>query len=392
MSSDRDRRAVASPLRPEREMSSPLRATSVLLASHDTDGSRAAERAALDAVVAGGRLHHLVIVPEFWQGMTGDGWRINASTEHAFCDYLEAQIEREIMEHLTRVNAEARSRGIGYSAGSKHGRLEDCLIAAAHEQAFDLVVIGARRPKGHPGLRSRIDLDRLTRGLQGAAGRRSASGLRRAGRLMTAAEQTQPPTGAHDDAAWVRIETSMSASGSARLHRRCRAALSHQSAAGDHRLSSPWARAAIGSSRSISRTDSSIDVALTVTQTDSAVEVAYGSGLKAATHFRVEAAPGGAHLVVTDIYGGGSADERRARAGEVDLSLNAWGRALHGYLGVWSRWRWLAPWRWYMRRVWQPMKPSARRIVWMILVISAFELFAIVVLLGVWVIVRSGPL
>jgi nucleotide-binding universal stress UspA family protein len=166
MSTNRDRRAVASPPRPEREEISPLSARSVLLASHDTDGSRAAERAALNAVAGGGRLHHLVIVPEFWQGMTGDGWRINASTEHAFCDYLEAQIEREIMEHLTRVSVEAQSRDIRYSAGSKHGRLEDCLIAAAHEQAFDLVMIGAPRPKGHPGLRSRIDLDRLTRGLR----------------------------------------------------------------------------------------------------------------------------------------------------------------------------------------------------------------------------------
>lgn len=208
---------------------------------------------------------------------------------------------------------------------------------------------------------------------------------------MTAAEQTQPPTGAHDDAAWVRIETSMSASGLRdfiddverlyRINPLLEITTFEPLGASRYRL------VALNQSN-----DSSIDVALTVTQTDSAVEVAYGSGLKAATHFRVEAAPGGAHLVVTDIYGGGSADERRARAGEVDLSLNAWGRALHSYLGVWSRWRWLAPWRWYMRRVWQPMKPSARRIVWMILMISAFELFAIVVLLGVWVIVRSGPL
>jgi nucleotide-binding universal stress UspA family protein len=166
MSTKLDHRAVVSPPRPGREKSSPLRANSVLLASHDTDGSRAAECVALDAVAAGGRLHHLVIVPEFWQGMTGDGWRINASTEHAFCDYLEAQIEREIMEHLTRFSVEALSRDIRYSAGSKHGRLEDCLIAAAQEQAFDLVMIGAPRPKGHPGFRSRMDLDRLARGLR----------------------------------------------------------------------------------------------------------------------------------------------------------------------------------------------------------------------------------
>ena len=104
-----------------------MRASSVLLASHDTDGSRAAERAALDALLEGGRLHHLVIVPEFWQGISGDGWRINASTEHAFCDYVEATIENEIMAHLTRVNREARRRGIEYSASAKTETLKNKL-------------------------------------------------------------------------------------------------------------------------------------------------------------------------------------------------------------------------------------------------------------------------
>ncbi len=162
---DRPGAAAIAP-RPDEKRRSPLRAASVLLASHDTTGGQAAERAALDALEVGGSLHHLVIVPEFWQSITGDGWRINASTEHQFCDYLEGQIEREILEHLGRVNARARARGIRYSAGSKHGRLEDCLIAASREGAYDLVVIGAPRPKGQPGFRSRIDLDKLTRGLR----------------------------------------------------------------------------------------------------------------------------------------------------------------------------------------------------------------------------------
>lgn len=161
-----EHRAAAPSPWPGHERCSPLRANNILLASHDTEGSRAAEQVALDAVMEGGRLHHLVIVPEFWQSITGDGWRINASTEHAFCDYLEAQIEREIMEHLVRVNREAQSRQIQYSAGSKHGDLEACLIATAEESDFDLVIIGAHRPKGHLGLRSRIDFAKLTRGLR----------------------------------------------------------------------------------------------------------------------------------------------------------------------------------------------------------------------------------
>lgn len=142
-----------------------LRARSVLLASHGTDGARAAEAAALDIVAPGGTLHHLLIVPELWQGMSGDGWRINAITEHEFCDYLEAELERETMEHLSRVAGAARRRGISYSAASEFGGLEDCLIAAAAKDRYDLIVIGAPRPKGLLGLRSRMRLDKLARRL-----------------------------------------------------------------------------------------------------------------------------------------------------------------------------------------------------------------------------------
>ena len=156
----------AAPPRAGHERHALLLARNVLLASHDTVGSRAAELAALDAVAKGGRLHQLVIVPEFWQSITGDGWRINASTEHEFCNYVEATIEKEILTHLNRVSGEARLRGIEYSAGSKHGRLETCLIETARESDFDLVVIGAPRPRSSTGLRSRMNLDKLVRGLR----------------------------------------------------------------------------------------------------------------------------------------------------------------------------------------------------------------------------------
>jgi hypothetical protein len=56
------------------------------------------------------------------------------------------------------------------------------------------------------------------------------------------------------------------------------------------------------------------------------------TGILRATNFRVEAALGGSYLFVTDVYGGSSVEERHLRAGEVDLSLNAWGRGLHDYL------------------------------------------------------------
>ena len=57
----------------------------------------------------------------------------------------------------------------------------------------------------------------------------------------------------------------------------------------------------------------------------------YATGLKTATHFRAEPRADGSDLIVTDVYGG-SLEERQARAAEVDLSLNAWGRALRDIL------------------------------------------------------------
>lgn len=115
------------------------------------------------------------------------------------------------------------------------------------------------------------------------------------------------------------------------------------------------------------------------------VRIVYEVGLKTATSFRVEplAANGergetgadrGAVLVVIDDYSETPEAERRARAGEIDKSLVWWGHDLHRYLRHWARWSGFAPWRWYMRRVWQPMKPTARRITYMLIAISVFEL------------------
>jgi hypothetical protein len=114
------------------------------------------------------------------------------------------------------------------------------------------------------------------------------------------------------------------------------------------------------------------------------LRIAYASGLKTATEFCVEpagpddtpAAPGGAVLVIIDDYSGTPEAERQARAGEVDKSLVWWGHDLHRYLKHWLRWSGFRPYRWYIGRVWQPMKPKARRITFMLIAITAFELLA----------------
>lgn len=118
--------------------------------------------------------------------------------------------------------------------------------------------------------------------------------------------------------------------------------------------------------------------------------VNYASGLKKRTIFTIETAASGSVLTITDDYEGLSADERAARATEVDKSLHAWGVALRAYFVRLKRWSWLPGWRWYIRRVWIPMKPSARRIVWLLYLITVVEFFFFLFVVLIWVIERGN--
>jgi len=104
--------------------------------------------------------------------------------------------------------------------------------------------------------------------------------------------------------------------------------------------------------------------------------VHYDRGIKRQTRFQIEPAAGGTRLIITDDYSGAvSAD-----TAEVDRSLHAWGVALRDYLRREARWGRFPLWRCYMRRVWVPMKPAARRITFIILMVALAEiaLFALV--------------
>ncbi len=105
--------------------------------------------------------------------------------------------------------------------------------------------------------------------------------------------------------------------------------------------------------------------------------VTYMGGLKTTTTFRLDPNSNGTvDLIITDDYSGTPADEREARIDEVDKSLVQWGRDLRLYLLAWKKWSWFPGWKWYRRRVWQPMKPMARRICFMLLAITALEFIA----------------
>lgn len=108
--------------------------------------------------------------------------------------------------------------------------------------------------------------------------------------------------------------------------------------------------------------------------------VRYERGIKRSTRFVIEPIAAGSRLKITDEYDAAPG----ADIGEVDRSLHAWGVALKEYLQREQRWAWCAPWRWYMQRVWVPMKPSARRITFMILLVTLAEIALIALVMAIY--------
>jgi len=143
-----------------------LKTRHILLASHGTDGARAAEKTALALCPKGGTLHHLIVVPDFWKGMMGDDWLNNAMTQDTYGRYIESQLEDEVRSHIRRLQKLATKRRIRYRPDMVLGKPTDCLIERARRTGLSLVVMGSPRPRGKTGLRSRIDTDKLVRALR----------------------------------------------------------------------------------------------------------------------------------------------------------------------------------------------------------------------------------
>jgi nucleotide-binding universal stress UspA family protein len=139
---------------------------SILLASHGSDGARVAEDTALALLGDAGKLFHLVVVPDLWKGMMGDDWLNNAVTQARFGKYVEDQLAREIGEEVARLASSAEQRNITYVHDVRLGKPAECLAEAERAGTYDLVVIGTPRPRGAPGLRSRMTPEILVRSLK----------------------------------------------------------------------------------------------------------------------------------------------------------------------------------------------------------------------------------
>ncbi len=139
----------------------------IIIASHGTPGARAAEEAAVGlAAESGAALFHLFVVPDFWKGMMGDDWLNNAVSQIRFGSYVENQLANEAAEEVRRLHEAAEEKGVTCESDVRVGKPAECLIDACNSDNYDMAVIGAPRPKGLTGYRSRMVLDTLARGLK----------------------------------------------------------------------------------------------------------------------------------------------------------------------------------------------------------------------------------
>jgi hypothetical protein len=123
---------------------------------------------------------------------------------------------------------------------------------------------------------------------------------------------------------------------------------------------------------------------LTVSKLDDGYRIDYDKGVKSSTVLKIEAAEQGSKLTITDRYDRLPAGERESHLHEVDQSIVIWAEYLQKFCISWNSWSKFALWRWYMRRIWQPMKPTARRITYMLLWITVVEIALLALGAGVY--------
>lgn len=134
------------------------------------------------------------------------------------------------------------------------------------------------------------------------------------------------------------------------------------------------------------------ELILTSKQLPGGIQIDYEQGLKARTTFTIEpvsksddgAFKNQSKLIITDFYDGFPENERKQQLHHVDKSITVWANDLQRYLTGWKKWSRFGLWRWYMRHIWQPMKPMGRRITAILFWVTFFEVALILLGVGVY--------
>ena len=118
----------------------------------------------------------------------------------------------------------------------------------------------------------------------------------------------------------------------------------------------------------------SLQTALSTTDITNGIKLHYSKGIKSDTTIVASDTAEGSKLVITENYKPHQIDSNVNLLATVDKSLMKWAEEIQTYLINWNRWSWFLPWRYYKQRIWLPMKPSARRITYMLIWISFIEI------------------
>ena len=116
-----------------------------------------------------------------------------------------------------------------------------------------------------------------------------------------------------------------------------------------------------------------VSAQIKVEELQNELQLNYSSGIKNKTYFIVEETDRGAQLMIVDDYG----ESNQQVVEQVDKSLSAWGNALERFFAAYKLVRHF-PWadkiinRWWIR-----LNPSGRRIIYILMVITAIELLAL---------------
>ncbi len=132
-----------------------------------------------------------------------------------------------------------------------------------------------------------------------------------------------------------------------------------------------------------------LETELRVENHSQSIIIHYSSGLKNKTILKFEPSEQGSKLTIIDDYSGLSKEESQNRINEVDRSLVTWVNYLQRFMIMWRRWSRFSLWRWYMRGVWQPMKPAGRRITYILLWISVVEVALIALGVAIYLVEYS---
>ena len=110
-----------------------------------------------------------------------------------------------------------------------------------------------------------------------------------------------------------------------------------------------------------------------ITEIENGLRAQYDHGIKSVTTFEVYPYLDGSKLKITELYHSISPDDKSDAINKVDKSLTKWAEEIQNYLISWHRWSWFLPWNKYKQHIWLPMKPTARRITYMLIWISFVE-------------------